>query len=1111
MRCFPRKFPFPFEKQGNERKRHLAQASVKAPLGKELHAYQGFLWKTSWKEAFFPKPPADEFCKRASKWLFCGVPSDYVPKLRGLLRSSGIQEAMIIEASDISTGSTLPRLPSGEAVQGVIFVGGMCSSFSSTACIEALRQVLLAYCKTAEEDPTFSPSFSVIAGTNICTLGGLVSPCFSSQSEDLDIRHSGLLGVCRTARLEIQRLCRNRFTLLYVNVGAPENVSALTKAWSWIDVQFGLLRGKPLAAVEEDVAILETCYVVPRLEPVSVAHVQRRITISSSNSYVITGGTGGLGLAVAQWLLKQGAGNVVLLSRSGKPADLLRQTRAWEVVETAIREKRAGIMVCDVASQHLTQNVLSIIHRQLPVKGIFHCAGFEGEAKLAASSLRSIHAVYEPKAKGAWNLHIACHQLHIEKTLDLFVLFSSTSALPGNDALATYAAANAYLDSLAHWRRSQGLQAQSIQWGPWLDVGMVTRNEKFERVFKSRGIQPFRSEDGVKVMTKALQTNEPCICALKVDWKKYVQSFAGQIPRALIDMTADKQQASVDSRADSADAPSRKLIETVVLEAANSLAGVGQELTSDTRFDALGLDSLGSVELRNLIQERLAISLPASLLLEFASLGEVIEFIAEELQKRPSADFHSSVSPPKASPIGSDGFAVIGMGCRLPGNSDSPEEFWKMLQAGTDCVADIPWQRFNIQPLFDPNPDENKCYVKEAALLDNAHLFDNRFFRMSESQARNVDPQQRVLLEVAYETLVDAQYTREAVKGQDIGVFCATYTNEYQLTSLTRGESGILAIGEGADGGVPRLGEASGYPEPGGLMCLIPNRISYSFGLTGPSIGVDTACASGLVALDTAMMKLRLSGCSKAFVGAVSLILAPCFFLGGSKTRQFSKSGRCRTFDAAADGLVRGEGAAGVLLAPLPSARAESKFVHAVVRGTATSHYGQGARLTAPNTRALVRVLNLALHDSEVEQSMVRCYEAHGTATVLGDIIEMNALKRVFENRSAAAPLVVGTAHNNIGHLDSAAALVALIKTILSLKHHYVPPNIQFTKLHPDIAFFDTTKIIYTKEAQVIRRLDESSRLFGANLAYGLGGTVVAAITEEGDDPAGAPTVSPSV
>ncbi|CDJ51785.1 hypothetical protein EBH_0001950 [Eimeria brunetti] len=614
-------------------------------------------------------------------------------------------------------------------------------------------------------------------------------------------------------------------------------------------------------------------------------------------------------------------------------------------------------------------------------------------------------------------------------------------------------------------------------------------------------------EEGIRVMELALETEEPCVCALNVNWKKYSQAFSHNIPRALSEIEPEVQTASTNYLEEG---PSKEYVEAVVLEAAKSLVDKDAAISQETRLDELGLDSLGSVELRNLLQERLAMSLPASLLLEFATLGEVIQYIAEGLSGGPTLGSASRTPDPRRHvPGGSEeGFAVIGMGCRLPGKSNSPEEFWNMLVAGTDCVEDIPWQRFNIQPLFDPDPEENKCYVKEAALLDNAHLFDNEFFQMTESQARNIDPQQRILLEVAYETFVDAQYKREEVKGQDIGVFCATYINDYQFSSLTKGENGILAIGEGKDGGVPRLGEASGYPEPGSMMCLIPNRISYSFGFIGPSVGVDTACASGLVALDTAIMKLRLSACSKAFVGAVSLILVPSFFLGGSKTRQFSKSGRCRTFDAAADGLVRGEGAAGVLLAPLASARSESKFVHAVVRGTAISHYGQGARLTAPNTRALARVLNLALRDGGVAQSTVRCYEAHGTATVLGDIIEMNALKHVFENRPKESPLIVGTAHNNIGHLDSAAALVAFMKTVLSLKHRYVPPNIQFNKIHPDISAFDTTRIVYTREGQAIETADNQTRIFGANLAYGLGGTVVAAITEEGDDPATAPQVT---
>lgn len=1064
------------------------------------------LWKTVWRSVSLPDAQGKPPFERAGKWLFCGIPTEHISDFINLLRSSGIEEAGIIGAGTINDNSPLPNLACEKTIGGIIFVTGLWQSQKSIDCAFELQIALLAYCRSAEGDPTFDPPFCVV--TSNCNSSFGIPSCRpkAGSSDDLDLRHAGLLSMCRTARLEIQRLCKRPFRMLFVNV-EDKLPSSLARAWSWIAAQFEVLRSNPTAPVEDDAVISENCCMVPRIAAVSVPPQPRESTVVlSSKSYLITGGTGGLGVAVAQWLLNLGAGLVVLLSRSGKPAEALKQTSAWQTLQKGFESKRVEVMICDVASKQLAQDALAKVHHKLPVGGVFHCAGFEGEPSILNSSLKSIRSVYEPKVDGAWNLHCACQQLDIERCLDFFVLFSSISTLPGNDALATYASANAYLDSLAYWRTSQGLRAQSIQWGPWIDVGMVTRNSKFDRVFASRGIRPFKSAEAIRLMELALQTSEACICAVAVDWRKYSQAFDRQVPMSLAELAGEATSGAGGSNAN---APALPIIEAAVFEAVASLVDCEGDVGASTRLDDLGLDSLGSVELRNMIQERLGMSLPASLLLEFSTLGEVIDYIAEDVSKRQSTSQTGALVPKKTLFQGSeDGFAVVGVGCRLPGNSNSPEEFWEMLLAGTDCVKDIPWQRFNIQALFDPDPEENKCYVKEAALLENAHLFDNEFFRLTASQARNIDPQQRVLLEVAYETFVDAQYHRNELKGQDIGVFCATYTNEYQLSSLTKGENGILAVGEGADGGVPRLGEASGYPEPGGLMCLIPNRISYSMGLIGPSIGVDTACASGLVALDTAMMKLKLSACSKAFVGAVSLILAPCFFIGGSKTRQFSKSGRCRTFDAGADGLVRGEGAAGVLLAPLRTARSEAKFVHAIVRGTATSHYGQGARLTAPNTRALVRVLNQALQDGGVEQSSVRCYEAHGTATVLGDIIEMNALKQVFENRLSTSPLVVGTAHNNIGHLDSAAALVAFIKTILTLKHRYVPPNIQFNKLHPDIGIFDTCKIIYTREGQDIRVQDKSTKIFGANLAYGLGGTVVAAITEEGDDPRSAPKVS---
>lgn len=1027
---------------------------------------------------------------------------------RKMLCGLGLGNAAVATDSEIDERKCLPNLTPGATCTAVIFVGGIWQSQTPVQCTSAMRRILLAYRNSATENAWFSPPLVVV--TSCCKFVFGVDPegivAESNDRRETRVGHWELLGLVRTARMELRRLCKKRIDIYFINTEG-EFAACLVTACRYICCQ---LSGNPTRVLVEDEVLIHPPYIYfPRLVKVPQSNAFKGVGITKEKSYVVTGGTGALGLLVAQWLLRLGAGYVALLSRSGKPSVRSgTHSDALRSIEDAISVHRASFIPCDVSNAEAVFKALAGINCIKIVGGIFHCAGHPGKPTLELCEEQVIAEVYAAKITGTWNIQNACEALQLEKGLDHFVLFSSISALPGNDGFPVYAAANAFLDGFAHWRRSRGWTAQSIQWGPWGDSGMAARNSSVLRAMDARGIRPVSDSEGVDQLRQILEsTRGACVCALHVNWACYARGFGECLPPALCKVLPTAE-SFVDRRGDSRQL-TREAIAMAVLSLAQSLTSQPVDVCEETRVEQLGLDSLGAVELRNALQDKLSVPLPASLLLEHSTLRNVIESLVDDYGCRMPETIIRCEGTKGDGITRSTGFAVIGMSCRLPGNSNSPSEFWEMMMRETDCVQEIPWQRFNIHPFYDADLSENKCYVKEAALLDNAHLFDNVFFGMSQLQARNIDPQQRVILEVAYEALHDAEYSRHELEGQDIGVFCATYTNDYQTTSLCKGENGILAIGDGINASVPNLGEAAGYPEPGGLMCLIPNRISYYFGLVGPSVGIDTACASGLVALDAATAKLKLKCCSKALVGAVSLILSPCLFIGGSKARQFSKCGRCRTFDASADGLVRGEGAAAIVIAPLASAHAERKFVHGVIRGTAVAHYGHGARLTAPNTRALCNVLKMALQDGNIRQQDVLCYEAHGTATVLGDIVEMRAIQNVFgKERSPMSPLYVGTAHNNIGHLDSAASLVALLKVILTLQRKVVPPNIQFAKLHPELSFVDTTQIIYTRVAQNIQLRDKDQRICGANLAYGLGGTVAAAVTQEGDNPVNRKPVS---
>ncbi|PHJ19612.1 type i fatty acid [Cystoisospora suis] len=1055
-----------------------------------------------------------------NRCVLVGVPPQHMDEVRLGMEELGLNSSRAYEMP-LDLAELEAALRAG-AWTGVLVVAGMWTDTSATAGINETVHILRLYRRLSSEVAVLPPLAVVTKGAQH------ISDSRQTGSSELDSMseasrhndnytalspHAGLMAFCRTSRLETERL-GSQFGIRYFDVEPrpgvrfPEQLASVLYWLSRSAKQNVGAVGKDSVEQgtdEVELVVRQESYYVPRAAPLLLrSPTTRTTTISSEKSYVVSGGSAGIGLVLAGWLLQQGAGKLVLLSRSGAVAEGQKNGTLWGDLQAAVSRGRVQSVKCDVSRIDQVRAAIVTAADGHAVGGIFHCAGVEGKHSFWDASESDIDAVYDPKVKGAWNLHRVCEEMNINRNLDEFVMFSSISALPGNDAFALYASANGCLDALAQYRRSLGLPARSIRWGPWLETGMASRSEAFGRFMKSRGITGFSNNEALGLLETVLGSDLSLVTVCHVEWRKYATVFGRNIPPWLSEVLRGTGETCVPVEGNESKERGWQLssegVETAVMEVARKLCGETSGISSESSIDALGLDSLGALEFRNALQDALSIKLPASLLVEFPTLKDVIDFIVRDC-------FSPETEARAVSPVTSEGdtaasanvFAVVGMACRVPPNANSPGEFWQLLVDAVDAVREIPMERFNIDAFYDPDPAREKCYTREAALLENADMFDNDFFGLKDSEVLTIDPQQRMLLEVAYEAFLDGGYSRDMLAGKNFGVFCASYNNDFQFTNLTGGKAAMCV--DSGPGCVPSLGEASGYPEPGGFMCFIPNRLSFNFGLIGPSIGIDAACASALVAFDSAITKLKARSCDGALVGGVNIILSPAFFLGGCKTRQFSHAGRCLTFDKDADGLVRGEGCGAVVLLPLTTAREKGMVVQAVVRGSATSHYGRSGRITAPNTRALARVLRLALEDAKTPPSSVRYYEAHGTATVLGDIIEMSAVREVFQrDRTPATPLHVGTVHNNIGHLDAAAGIVAFIKTVLCLKHKFVPSNIHFKALHPDIQGIDSNLIIYTRGPQQIVQPNPGTPLLGANLAYGMGGSIAAVITEAGDE-----------
>ncbi len=423
--------------------------------------------------------------------------------------------------------------------------------------------------------------------------------------------------------------------------------------------------------------------------------------------------------------------------------------------------------------------------------------------------------------------------------------------------------------------------------------------------------------------------------------------------------------------------------------------------------------------------------------------------------------------------------AIIGMGCRFPGNVNSPEEFWDLMITNKEAITEVPPSRWNVDDYYDPDKEApGKMYVRKGGFLENPlDEFDAEFFHISPREALDMDPQQRFALEVAYNAIENAGINPSDLMESLTGVYMGICASDYGF--LLRRE--IDLIGK--------------YWSTGYHNSVLSGRIAYFFGLQGPAISMDTACSSSLVAVDTAVNDLRLKHCNLALAGGVNLILAPETSVNFCKSGMLSPEGQCKSFDESADGYVRSEGCAIVVLKRLSDAIADKNTVLAIIRNTAVNQDGPSSGLTVPNGLAQEKVIQAVLKSSKILPAEVSYIEAHGTGTALGDPIELEALKNTYgKDRQQDNPLLVGSVKTNIGHTETVSGVASLMKVVLSLVHEKIPASLHFKKINPHVDLSNTAIQIANKNTDWKRG---KKRLAGIN-SFGFSGTNVHALIEEG-------------
>lgn len=876
---------------------------------------------------------------------------------------------------------------------------------------------------------------------------------------------------------------------------------------------------------------------VRTFQPASQKDKTEEIKLRAKGVYLITGGTGGLGIMFAKHLAEKYQAKLILLGRS-EPSQRIQE----DIEKLKVYGAEVLFLKTDITKREELEWAVKEAKMTFgEFNGVIHAAGVIEDSHLNKKSQASFSRVLAPKVRGTMLLD----ELTQHEQLDFFILFSSIGSVIGNAGQTDYTTANAFLDAFAQKRSNMvhdGIRngrTISINWPLWKEGGMQVAPEHLRLIETTTGLTVLDTNEGIQVFEEILKLKS-CQIVVAVGNKDI---FEGVLQRAIIgEPTSSRLFNRISSKSESVKTVKltereleEKLIEDLVKRVSSLLKVSVLDIDPQDDMSDYGFDSIAVTELANQLNEHFTLMLTPVFFFNNRTLQElacslISEYYEEISQKfscyvngdkpvnRPS--IHRSISTelienheglntyyeeavansgPSNKSVGNktkdsakdsdeEDIAIIGMSGRFPGSRDL-NEFWENIKRGADLISEIPSERWAWEKYADNETnEENRSYSKWGGFIDNLDAFDASFFNISPREAKLMDPQQRLFLESAWHAIEDAGYSPKSLDNSLTGVFAGVTLHDYYELMQ---ENNLPPEAHGATGNV---------------HSIVPNRISYLLNLRGPSEPIDTACSSSLVAIHRAILALRAKDCEVAIAGGVNALLSPSMYIAFSHAGMLSKDGKCKTFDHRADGYVRGEGVGTIILKPLSRAKADGDTIYGVIRGSAVNHGGHANSLTAPNSNAQAEVIIKAFERAKFSPETVNYIEAHGTGTELGDPIEVEGLKLAFNrlgynsSESGTNFCGLGTVKTNIGHLESAAGMAGIIKVLLAMKHKEIPPITNLEKINPYIQLENSPFYVVENLEPWERLKDKSGKalpLRAGVSSFGFGGVNAHVLLEE--------------